>query len=86
MFLTAPHEAFINLGIYVDLQAIFNFLCVKLSVNIDEIIFPKYRNAELAISTMPNCVQFLSVPSSFVRRWKYNKLHVDFLMDPFTTH
>ena len=40
MFLTAPHEAFINLGIYVDLQAIFNFLCVKLSVNIDEIIFP----------------------------------------------
>ena len=35
---------------------------------------------------MPNCVQFLSVPSSFVSRWKYNKLHVDFLIDRFTTH
>ena len=35
---------------------------------------------------MPNCVQFLSVPSSFVCRWKYNKLHVDFLIDRFTTH
>ena len=35
----SPHEAFINLRMYRDLQTIFNFHCVKSSVNIDEIIY-----------------------------------------------
>ena len=58
----SPHEAFINLRMYRDLQTIFNFHCVKLSVNIDEII---YLNIETQSWLLVQC---LIANNSWVRQ------------------